>query len=67
MRYEYYFAEDVILTAAHCIEKKQFNKESFQVVAGVLDLRWGDAVIKKIKETYVHPKYEVNKLVILLL
>ena len=49
-----------MLTAAHCIVDRRFNKDSFQVVAGVLDLRWSGAVSKKIKETHVHPKYEVG-------
>ena len=53
-------SEDAILTAAHCVEDRRFNKDSFHVIAGVLDLRWRGAVTRKIKETHVHPKYEVR-------
>ena len=53
-------SEDAILTAAHCVEDRRFNKDSFHVIAGVLDLRWSGAVTRKIKETHVHPKYEVR-------
>ena len=53
-------SEDAILTAAHCVEDRRFNRDSFHVIAGVLDLRWSGAITRKIKETHVHPKYEVR-------
>ena len=53
--------DDAVLTAAHCIEHRRFDRESFHIISGVLDLRWSGAVISKIKETYVHPKYEVRQ------
>ena len=49
-----------MLTAAHCIEHRRFDREKFNVIAGVLDLRWSGAVISNIKETHVHPNYEVK-------
>ena len=49
--------DDVVLTAAHCIEDKRFNKETSKVLAGVLDLRFKGATSMKIEEIYVHPKY----------
>ena len=52
--------DNTILTAAHCVEDRRFNKDTFNVIAGVLDLRWSGAVTRKIKETHVHPKYEVG-------
>ena len=53
--------EDVVLTATHCVEDKHFNKETFKVLAGVLDLRFTGATSMKIKEIQVHPRYEKPK------
>ena len=54
-----FFLDNVILTAAHCLEEKCFDKDTFYVLAGVLDLRFGGGVTKKISETHTHPNYKV--------
>ena len=54
-----FFLDNVILTAAHCLEEKCFDKDTFYVLAGVLDLRFGGGVTKRISETHTHPNYKV--------
>ena len=59
----YHFLDNVILTAAHCLEKKCFDKDTFYVLAGVLDLRFGGGVSRRISETHTHPNYKVIVLI----
>ena len=59
--YEYYdpSVTDIIPKISIATSTKRYRL--ITCFAGVLDLRWSGAVISKIKETYVHPKYEIRK------